>query len=248
MTPRTPIFAANWKMNQTLKEVSSFVPKFTEALGRQTTSLEIVIAPAFVHLPAFVNAADGTSIQVGAQNCAPAKSGAFTGEVSAPMLVEIGCQWAIVGHSERRQLFAEDDALVGNRLRAALADGLQVIFCVGETLEERRGGLAEQVVARQLGVLKDVAHPERVAIAYEPVWAIGTGEVATPAQARDMHAFARAKLPSKDMRILYGGSVKPDNAGALLAEPEIDGFLVGGASLDPVGFASVIRNGLASRR
>lgn len=258
---RTPLFVANWKMNKRVAECAEFADAFGSLLQEIPMKLgetyEAAIAPPFTHLPALGKALAGSGIDLGAQNCGAAKSGAYTGEISPSVLRELGCRWAIVGHSERRQLYKEDDALVLARLRAAIEEDLGVILCVGETLPDRRADRTWRVVESQLsGLAQKPLRPDawkRVVIAYEPVWAIGTGENATPTQAQEVHAQIRAWVHAKvgaaqagDLRIVYGGSVKPDNAAALLAERDIDGFLVGGASLEAVTFANLVRNGLKS--
>jgi len=202
--------------------------------------VDVVVAPPFVSLAAAVQALAGTEIGVFAQNCHWASEGAFTGEISAAMLRELGVYGAIVGHSERRQLFGETDATVAQRCRAALDAGLHVIACVGETLEEREAGATDAVLRRQVGVLEA---DDNLVIAYEPIWAIGTGRTATPELAQRAHETIKALL---DLPVLYGGSVKPENAAELLAQPSVDGALVGGASLDVESFAAICRCGSRS--
>lgn len=211
--------------------------------------VDLVVAPPFTALAACAHECDGSRVEVSGQNCYPKDSGAFTGEISPRMLVEAGCQWVIVGHSERRQHFGETDAFIAQKVAAALAAGLTPIICVGETLEEREAGRTLEIVERHVrAVLPAIADGIRpVAIAYEPVWAIGTGKNAGPAEAQEVHQAIRrwlgqasAELAS-GTRILYGGSVKPDNARDLLAAPDVDGALVGGASLDAASFAAVAR-------
>lgn len=245
---RRPLIAGNWKMHHggaTGVELAAGVVAAAPGL----THVDLVIAPPYTALAACAHECDGSRVEVAAQDVHAKDSGAFTGEVSAPMLVEAGCTWAIVGHSERRQLFGETDALVAEKAAAALKAGLRPIVCVGETLAEREAGKTLAVVERQvkavLGVLAGAARP--VAIAYEPVWAIGTGKNATPADAQEVHAAIRGWLggASRELasatRILYGGSVKPDNARDLLAATDVDGALVGGASLDAASFAAIAR-------
>ena len=215
----------------------------------KAVSAEIVIAPPYTALAAIAHECDGSSVGVAAQNVYPKDTGAFTGEVSSPMLLDAGCTYVIIGHSERRQLFGETDASVAEKTRAAVAAGLNPIVCVGETLAEREGGRTIEVVARHvravLTTLADATLP--VTIAYEPVWAIGTGKVATPTDAEEVHASIRAwlsaesKLLAERCRILYGGSVKPDNARSLFACPNIDGALIGGASLEIASFGAIAR-------
>lgn len=211
---------------------------------------EIVIFPPFVALPAAVSAIRGTNIEVGAQDVFWLKEGAFTGEVSAPMLTAIGCRWVIIGHSERRQYFGETDERVFKKTIAAVEAGLKPIVCVGETLEHRAAGHTEAVLSEQFSEGIAGLTPrqfERIAIAYEPAWAIGTGRTASPEIASAAHRFIRNRIAfrfgaesAEECRILYGGSVKPDNISALLAQDEIDGVLVGGASLDPASFAAIV--------
>jgi triosephosphate isomerase len=241
--------AGNWKMYKTPAETTAFFEKFRPLAG-QAEHCEVVICPPFTNLAAAVAAAQGTRIRIGAQNIAWAKEGAFTGEISGPMIVAAGATYAIVGHSERRQYFAETDETVLKRTQAALEFGLTPIVCVGERLEERESGHTEAVLARQFQQgIAGLSEQQfaRIVIAYEPVWAIGTGKTATPEIAADTHRAIRAQVRAKfgkeagdAIRILYGGSVKPDNTRSLMAQPEIDGVLVGGASLDPVSFASIV--------
>lgn len=225
------LIAGNWKMYKGPAETLAFFDRFEAPDG-----VEVVLCPPFVSLEAAV----GEEWPIYAQNVHWASEGAFTGEISAPMLVELGVQGALVGHSERRQHFGETDDTVRSRAEAALEAGLKVIACVGETEAEREGGRTEEVLARQVAVLP--RHTDLV-IAYEPVWAIGTGRTATTDMAQKAHAFIKSL---HDTRVLYGGSVKPDNAGELLAQPDVDGALVGGASLDPVSFAAICLAGSRS--
>jgi len=255
MEQRKPLFIANWKMNKLAQEVGAFVPKFNELTNIFSSKCEMVLAPVSVYLPKLVELTASTPIQVAAQNCGASKSGAFTGEVSPVMLKELGVHWVILGHSERRHVFKEDDALVNARLKAALEEGLIPVFCVGEKLEERMSGETFSVIERQLKGLKDISENnlKGLTIAYEPVWAIGTGENATPAQAQEVHAFIRQWLAknisstfANRTRILYGGSVKVDNSAQLMAMGDVDGLLVGGASLDPLSFGDIVKRGLNS--
>ncbi len=246
---RKPVMAGNWKMYKTPAETTAFFEKFRPLAG-QAEHCEVVICPPFTNLAAAVAAAQGTRIHIGAQNIGWAKEGAFTGEISGSMIVASGATYAIVGHSERRQYFAETDETVLKRTQAALEFGLTPIVCVGERLEERESGQTEAVLARQFQ--KGIAGLSeqqfaRIVIAYEPVWAIGTGKTATPEIAADTHRAIRGQVRAKfgkeageAIRILYGGSVKPDNTRSLMAQPEIDGVLVGGASLDAVSFAGIV--------
>jgi triosephosphate isomerase len=246
---RKKLIAANWKMHKTPDEARAFISDFLP-LVRQSSHAEIALCPPFISLPATIEALRGTTIQAGAQNMHWEKQGAYTGEISAAMLAAIGCQQVIIGHSERRQYFGETDASVNRKLLGALADGLKAIVCVGEVIEEREAGITEDVLRRQVGVaLREVsgADVDSFVIAYEPVWAIGTGKTATPEMACDAHRFIRGEAAkaigdeaAQRLRILYGGSVKPDNCKSLMSEEEIDGALVGGASLDPKSFATIV--------
>ena len=241
--------AGNWKMYKTPAETVAFFEKF-RPLVAGSSHCEIVICPPFTSLIAAVDAVNGSNIRVGAQNIGWAKEGAFTGEISGPMLNTAGATHAIIGHSERRQYFCETDETVLKRTQSALEFGLTPIVCVGERLEERESGSTEAVLAGQFA--KGIAGltPQqfaKIVIAYEPVWAIGTGKTATPEMAADAHRAIRAQVREKfgkeaadAIRILYGGSVKPDNVKTLMAQPEIDGTLVGGASLDAGSFASIV--------
>jgi triosephosphate isomerase len=247
---RTAIIAGNWKMHGTVAQTRGLAAGLVRRLASSTKDRQVVIAPPFTSLAAAAEAVRGSTIEIGGQNVHWEASGAFTGEISAAMLVEAGCRWVIVGHSERRQRFGETDAFVGRRARAALALGLQPIICVGETLEERDDALTFDVVRRQTrAALLDLgaAAIGNVCIAYEPVWAIGTGRAATPAQAEEVHAKLREIVAevtdgneAERLRILYGGSVKPENIDALMAQPDIDGALVGSASLDVESFARIV--------
>ena len=241
--------AGNWKMYKAPAETKAFFDAFLPLVA-ESKHCEVAICPPFVSIHAAVEATRGTRVGVGAQNLYWKNEGAFTGEISGPMLKAAGAEWAIVGHSERRQFFGETDATVLERTKAALACGLRPIVCVGERLEEREGGRTEAVLAAQFGggiTPLDAESFARIVIAYEPVWAIGTGMTATPDMAADAHRFLRALVIAKygaaagaAVRILYGGSVKPDNVKGLMAQPEIDGALVGGASLDAGSFASIV--------
>jgi triosephosphate isomerase len=241
--------AGNWKMFKTPAETIAFFEKF-RPLVEKSSHCEIVICPPFTNLAAAVAAAEGSNIRIGSQNIAWAKEGAFTGEISGPMLKAVRATHAIVGHSERRQYFGETDATVLKRTQAALEFGLTPIVCVGELKEERESGRTEAVLVKQfLGGIAGLAPEQfaKIVIAYEPVWAIGTGLTATPEIAADAHRVIRAQAREKygkeaadAVRILYGGSVKPDNVKSLMAQPEIDGSLVGGASLDAPSFASIV--------
>jgi triosephosphate isomerase (TIM) len=228
------LIAGNWKMYKGPEETAVFCREIRDQL-EWVDGVDVAMCPPFVSLSAAVQALAGTDIAVAAQNVHWALEGAFTGEISAPMLFELGVYGAIVGHSERRQLFGESDEAVARRAAAGLEAGLWVIACVGETEAERAAGTTEDVLRRQVAVLE--AH-EQLVVAYEPVWAIGTGKTATPGQAQEAHAFLRGLI---DLPILYGGSVKPDNAAELLAQPDVDGALVGGASLDVASFVAICK-------
>jgi triosephosphate isomerase (TIM) len=228
------LIAGNWKMHKGPEEAAHFCRALRDQL-EWVDGVDVAVCPPFLSLGAAVQALAGTDIAVAAQNVHWEVEGAFTGEVSAPMLFELGVYGAIVGHSERRQLFGETDKGVARRTAAALDAGLWVIACVGETEAEREAGETEGVLRRQASVLE--AH-EQLVIAYEPVWAIGTGKTASPEQAQQAHSFLRSLI---DVPILYGGSVKPDNAVELLAQPDVDGALVGGASLEIDSFAAICK-------
>jgi triosephosphate isomerase len=246
---RKPVYAGNWKMYKTPAEAAGFLHDFAPLVAAAAHA-EIVVCPPFIAVPVAIEAARGTNIGIGAQDLFWLKEGAYTGEVSAPMLAAAGCQWAIVGHSERRQYFGETDESVFKKTAAALEAGLTPIVCVGERLEEREGGMTENVLARQFAGGLAGLTPEqfaRVVIAYEPVWAIGTGRTATPEIAQEAHSFLRGQIRARfgeeaaqACRILYGGSVKPDNIKGLMAQPDLDGALVGGASLDAASFAAIV--------
>lgn len=247
---RKPIIAGNWKMHKTPSETGTFVRGLRERLSGKSPNCEVIVAPPFVCVPAAVDAAAGTAIGVACQNLHWEDQGAFTGEISGPMIKDSGCTHVIIGHSERRQFFGETDESVNKKIGAALRHNLIPIFCLGETLAEREQGRTFDVVRRQLsGGLGDFrpADPERFVVAYEPVWAIGTGKTATPEQAQEVHAFLRTELSgllgpdvARRVRILYGGSVKPSNAAGLLACEDIDGGLVGGACLHIDDFVGII--------
>jgi triosephosphate isomerase len=246
---RTPMMAGNWKMYKTPAETKAFFEAFSPLVA-DAANRDIVICPPFPNLHAAVAQTNGGNVAVGAQNLYWGKEGAVTGEVSGHMLQAIGCRYVIIAHSERRQYFGENEADVVRKIQAALEYSLTPIVCVGERLEEREGGRTEEVLGEQFdGGIAPLTPEEfaRIVIAYEPVWAIGTGKTATPQMAADAHRFIRNKVAAKfgadaaaATRILYGGSVKPDNVKKLMAEEEIDGALVGGASLDPVSFAAVV--------
>ena len=245
---RRKFVCGNWKMHKTSAEAVALVRELREKMAR--AAAQVAVAPPFTALAAVKQALAGSAIELFGQNCHFEKQGAFTGEVSPPMLKDVGCDGVILGHSERRQYFGETDELVAKKLRSALAEGLHPIVCMGETLQERDAGRTWEVVSRQvrgaLGGL-DAAALQRITLAYEPVWAIGTGRNATSAQAQAVHAQIRGLLrelggpgAAAAMRIQYGGSVKPDNAAELLSQPDVDGALVGGASLKAGDFAAIV--------
>ncbi|MEA2282255.1 MAG: triosephosphate isomerase [Solirubrobacteraceae bacterium] len=245
---RTPVIAGNWKLNKTVAEAEAFIGALLPQVGA-VEDVEVAVCPAFTALQAMVDSARGSAVQVYAQNMHEADSGAFTGEVSAPMLVEIGVHGVILGHSERRQYFGESDRALQQKVPHALGSGLIPILCVGESEEERERGDTERKLRHQVQEALDKVPLDalaRVVIAYEPIWAIGTGLVATADQAQDAVAFVRALVEGFDkgagqaVRVLYGGSLKPDNAGELLGLPDVDGALVGGASLEPGPFAEIV--------
>jgi triosephosphate isomerase len=246
---RIKFIAGNWKMNKTVGEAVSLADALAKALAG--AKRKIMVAPPFTALSAVGTRLRGTGILLGAQNCGPEEQGAHTGEVSVPMLKDVGVQVVILGHSERRHIYKEWDELINKKLRLVLGQGLEAVLCVGETQEEREQGVTNKVVGQQLeSGLQGVSERElgRVTVAYEPVWAIGTGKTATPADANAVHRFIRAKIAEKysqkaadELVIQYGGSVKPGNATELMAMPDIDGFLVGGASLSPDSFISIVQ-------
>ena len=252
---KRPLIAGNWKMNKTIAEALNVVASIKAAVHR-ATECEIVICPPYTALAAVSNAIKETPIELGAQDMHPEPEGAFTGEISALMLKEVGCRYVILGHSERRMLFKETDEFVNQKVKSALKFNLVPIICMGETLEEREGRRAFEVVKSQFdSSLKDLLPDDiqRTVIAYEPVWAIGTGRTATPEQAEQMHSYIRRLLHEKygeegssRTLILYGGSVKPENMSALMQKPNVDGALVGGASLKAESFAQIILNAIES--
>jgi triosephosphate isomerase (TIM) len=243
---RTPYIAANWKMNKTVAEAAEFIDALLPRIA--ATQNDVVVCPPFTALHEVVERRRGTAVRVAAQNMHEGDAGAFTGEISAPMLVELDVEAVVLGHSERRQFFNETDEALAKKVPAALAADLEPILCVGESDEAREGGQTETVLERQLQAdLAEVADEDiaKVVVAYEPIWAIGTGKVATPEQAQEACAFIRDVLRARgaaadDVRILYGGSVKPGNAAELLALPDVDGALVGGAALDAEDFAKIV--------
>jgi triosephosphate isomerase len=231
------LIAGNWKMYKGPAEAAEFCLRLRE---QDLTGVEVVVCPSYVSLTVSVQLLAGTEVAVAAQNVHWEPEGAFTGEISAGMLLELGVYGAIVGHSERRQYFGDTDETTAQRARAALSAGLFVIACVGETEEEREGGVTEDVLRRQVSLFEP---DDNLVIAYEPVWAIGTGKTATPDMAQEAHAFIKSVL---DVPVIYGGSVKPDNAEELLGRPDVDGALVGGASLELESFMAICRAGAST--
>jgi len=256
---RKLFIAGNWKMNTTGAEAEALARSLVELIGG-VREVDLAVCPPFVHLGAVGGALAGSAIDLGAQNMFYEDGGAYTGEISAKMLKDVGCRYVILGHSERRHVIGESDELINRKILKALSAGLDVIFCVGELLEERQGEQTIEVVSRQVEVgLEGVSRTypqgatlaDRLTIAYEPVWAIGTGETATPDQAQEVHSIIRKLLADiydaevgEQVRIQYGGSVKPSNAAELLAKPDVDGALVGGASLNAQDFAAIVRVGV----
>ena len=247
---RKPVIAGNWKMYKLLNEAVETALAL-KPLVANANSCEVIISPVFTALKTVADRLEGSNIRVAAQNCAVQnEDGAHTGEITPAMLKDVGCSYVIVGHSERRAFYGETDESVNLKTKAVLATGLIAIVCVGETLDERAAGNAENIVKQELARGLEgltVADMERIILAYEPVWAIGTGKTATPEQAQDMHGFIRRTVTethgdevAERVRILYGGSVKPDNIDEIMAQPDIDGALVGGASLEPVSFARIV--------
>jgi triosephosphate isomerase len=258
---RRPLVAGNWKLHGTRAANARRVAALRAGFESEA-AVDCVVCPPFCYLEEVGRALRGSPIHLGAQSVSAERGGAYTGEVSAAMLKDVGCEYVIIGHSERRALFGEDDQRVAAQFAAVIEQGLTPVLCVGETLAEREAGAAESVIARQLDAILDAAGPApgtgsgagpaglgglaRVIIAYEPIWAIGTGRVATPTQAQALHAFIRGRIASRDakiaahVRILYGGSVKPGNAAELFAQPDVDGGLVGGASLEADEFLAIL--------
>jgi len=252
---RKILIAGNWKMNKTAAEGADLARAIVAAVGKDHT-VEAALCPPFTALETVSKVLEGSAVKLGAQNMHPEASGAFTGEISPGMLRSLFCTYVILGHSERRSYFGESDAFINKKVLAALKAQLKPIFCVGETLQEREGNKTLEVVRTQtLGGLEGVTKEQMadVVIAYEPVWAIGTGKVATTAQAQEVHAFIRKLLTEKygeaaqRVRILYGGSMKPDNAPELLKQPDIDGGLIGGAALQALSFLDLIKAGTTAK-
>ncbi len=254
---RRPLVAGNWKMNGSLSEARTTAQAVVKAAAT-IREVEVLLCPPFTALTTVREILKGSSVGLGGQNAHSEAKGAFTGEISVGMLKDAGCRFVIIGHSERRQLFGDTDEVIRKKVRAVLAGGLNVILCVGETLEIREKGKTWDVIQKQLTAALDKIEPAQataqLAIAYEPVWAIGTGRNATPAQAQEVHAQIRSwltqrfkKTTAEAIRIQYGGSVKPDNAGELMVQPDVDGALVGGASLDLAAFVSIIESTLHAK-
>lgn len=249
---RTKIVAGNWKMNKTPGEGAALIADIRKQLGEEACPVEVVVCPPFTGLDAAAKALAGSKISLGAQNMHGDEFGPFTGEVSAAMLQELGVRYVILGHSERRSGFGETDVIVNKKVKAALAAGLTPIVCVGETLEERDANKTDKVVTNQVrdSLVGLGADLRKIVVAYEPVWAIGTGKTASPAQAQEVHALIRRVLSAISdgqtaaaIRIQYGGSMKPENARELMSQPDIDGGLIGGASLKAHEFAAIVRSG-----
>ncbi len=252
---RQILVAGNWKMNL-LASVGTSLAQALATKYSAATPVEVLVCPPSPYLSLISKTVERSAVQLGGQNLYFAPQGAFTGEVSGDMLKDVGCQWVLVGHSERRQFFAENDELLAKKVAAGLQHGLKVVLCVGELLSERQGGQAESVLEKQLAGLAQVSTEQmaQIVIAYEPVWAIGTGVTATTEQAQQAHAFLRSQLKSRygeavaaATRILYGGSVKADNALELLSQPDVDGALVGGASLKADSFIAIIEAGIQAQ-
>ena len=246
---RQPLVAGNWKMNGSLESVRELLAGIRSGVD-SAMKAEVAVCPPFVYLAEVQKQLAGSGIAWGGQNLASETSGAYTGEVAASMLLDFDCKYVIVGHSERRSYYGEDDDLVARKYALARAAGLTPILCVGETLEEREQGITDQVVGRQLDAVIELEGAAALAdgvVAYEPVWAIGTGVTASPEQAQEVHAFIRSRVAShsaqvaEGLQVLYGGSMKPDNAKELIAKPDIDGGLIGGAALDARSFVEIVR-------
>ncbi len=249
MLKRRPLVAGNWKMNGSRADAKALADAIRRGVG-PTSQTEVAVCPPYILIPLVAESLAGSAVAWGGQNLSVHASGAYTGEISGPMLKDYGCTYVIVGHSERRSYYGEDDDVVAAKFAAAQAHGLIPILCVGETLAEREAGQTERVVARQLDAVLDksgIAAFRNAVIAYEPVWAIGTGKTATPEQAQAVHQFIRGRLAGRDaavaaaLRIVYGGSMKGSNARELIAQPDIDGGLIGGASLQAEEFLAICR-------
>lgn len=249
---RKKIIAANWKMNKNVDETSEFFTALQKEMNGYNGRVEIVVCPPFTALQTAVNASQGTPFKIGAQNLHYENDGAYTGEISARMIKSLGIPYVIIGHSERRQYFGETDEIVAKKVKKALSESLKVILCIGEMLSERDGGVTEKVLERQVKAALDgltIEQLKSVVVAYEPVWAIGTGRNATPQQAQAAHAFIRSLVArmlgtsaAQDLTIQYGGSMKPENSGELLSQTDVDGGLIGGASLKADSFAKIVKS------
>ncbi len=249
---RKKVIAGNWKMHNDLSESQNLISKLKSGLSGKKYNCDVIICPPYTSLGEASSLLKGTPVKLGAQNMYFQESGAYTGEISAKMLKSVGCEYVILGHSERRTIFKETDGLINEKIKAALEAGLKPIFCIGETLEERESGKEKEVLKTQLsGGLDEISLDEmkQIIIAYEPVWAIGTGKTATPAQAEEMHEYIRNYIQddftpetAENLIIQYGGSVKPDNARELLSQKDIDGALVGGACLKADSFIGIIES------
>ena len=245
---RKPFVGGNWKCNGTVKSNTDLCKALASSLSQYTTGVDVVVAPTAIHVAQAVHDLKDTGVHVAVQNISKTKNGAFTGEISAEMVKDFGLQWTIIGHSERRHKYGETDADIAEKVTLAEAAGLKVIFCIGELLEERKAGQTDEVCKRQMmAVIPVVKNWDNIVVAYEPVWAIGTGVVASPAEAQDAHAAVRSLLASSvsaevaaKTRILYGGSVTPENSAELYGKEDVDGFLVGGASLK-ASFADIVK-------
>ncbi len=247
---RTFLIAGNWKMNAGPTDAGKLAKEITSKWAGKTFSSEALLCPPYISIPAVQQAFDGTGFQTGAQNVYIEDDGAFTGEISTSMIKDAGCTYVIIGHSERREYFSESDEFIASKTKKTIDSGLKAILCVGEVLEERKSGNQEKVVEKQVNaVLNHLSADasDHFVIAYEPVWAIGTGETASPEQAQEMHKFIRSlvekswgKAKADGVRILYGGSMKPGNAKELLGQPDVDGGLIGGASLDADSYSKIL--------
>ena len=249
---RKKVIAGNWKMHKDLSESQSLITKLTNALSKEEVKCDVIICPPYTSLSEAAALTKNTKVKLGAQNMHFEDKGAFTGEISAAMLKSVGCEFVILGHSERRAIFGESDQMINKKIKKALNSGLNPIFCIGETLQERESGIMNDVIKRQVTEgLQQVSkgEMEKIIVAYEPVWAIGTGVTATPAQAQEVHVYVRSLISdifgndtAEKLIIQYGGSVKPNNASELLSQNDIDGALVGGACLEADSFISIIKS------
>ncbi|TAL23957.1 MAG: triose-phosphate isomerase [Nitrospirae bacterium] len=243
---RIPFIAANWKMNKTIPEAEGFLREFIPAV-KDAAGIDIIIAPPFTSISSVAAKAKGTNIKIASQDVFYEEKGAFTGEVSPGMILDCGCSHVIIGHSERRQYFNENDEIINKKIKTSKKNGLGIIFCIGETLEQREAGKTFDILNREMeSGLKDV-DGDNMVVAYEPIWAIGTGKTATPEQAQEVHASIRKKIrvlygnKADEIRIIYGGSVTPENVDSLMACADVDGALVGGASLKTESFARIVK-------